>query len=506
MKKQILILFAALMLSLGTTAQMVLQFDTNLSDGTTITLPLKEMTGTVTVDWGDGTVTESFTTADNYNHTYANDGIYTVSITGPLTGFGNFPAGYENADKLTAVSSWGNLPLTSLAGAFIGAINLSTVPNSVPSTVTNMRGMFHSARIFNQDIGTWDVSNVTTMEKMFADASIFNQDIGGWDVSSVTNMSNMFRAANVSSVAFNQDISGWDVSNVTNISGMFYGAGYFNQDISSWNVSSVTSMAYMFMNTGEFNQDISSWNVSSVTSMAYMFMNTGEFNQDISSWNVSNVTDMRSMFENAAVFDQDLGAWNVTKVANFTDMFNGANLSVDNYNNLLIGWAGKAVRTGRNFNAGNSMYSAIASSAKNTLTNTYGWTITDGGLIVDDAMVLIFDTNLSPGTTIALPLQGAVDVTVSWGDSNIDNFNTAGNKTHTYDTDGIYTVVITGSLTQFGSSSGYDSDKLTRVTNWGNLGLTSLSGAFIFARNLTNVPNNLPSGITNTDYMFNDCY
>src|SRR5690554_3195399 len=456
MKKQLLLILAALMLSLGTTAQMVLQFDTNLSDGTTITLPLKEMTGTVTVDWGDGTVTESFTTADNYNHTYANDGIYTVSITGPLTGFGNFPAGYENADKLTAVSSWGNLPLTSLAGAFIGAINLSTVPNSVPSTVTNMRGMFLRARIFNQDIGNWDVSNVTTMEKMFLDASIFNQDIGGWDVSSVTNMSNMFRAANVSSVAFNQDISGWDVSNVTNISGMFYGAGYFNQDISSWNVS--------------------------------------------------NVTDMRSMFENAAVFDQDLGAWNVTKVAIFTDMFNGANLSVDNYNNLLIGWAGKAVRTGRNFNAGNSMYSAIASSAKSTLTNTYGWTITDGGLIDDDAMVLIFDTNLSDGTTIALPLQGAVNVTVSWGDSNIDNFNTAGNKTHTYDTDGIYTVVITGSLTQFGSSSGYDSDKLTRVTNWGNLGLTSLSGAFIFARNLTNVPNNLPSGITNTDYMFNDCY
>ena len=481
MKKQLLLILAALMLSLGATAQMVLQFDTNLSEGTTITLPLKEMSGTVTVDWGDGTATESFTTADNYNHTYANDGIYTVSITGSLTGFGNYLAGYENADKLTAVSSWGNLPLTSLAGAFYGAINLSTVPSSVPSTVTNMSGMFYGARIFNQDISTWDVSNVTDMSNMFIDARIFNQDIGAWDVSSVTNMSHMFRAAGYDSVAFNQDISGWDVSNVTNMSSMFYGARYFNQDISLWNVSQVTEMRYMFEN-------------------AIMF------NQDISYWDVSQVISMQSMFENAAVFDQDLGAWNVTKVTNFTDMFNGANLSVDNYNNLLIGWAGKAVRTGRNFNAGNSMYSAIASSAKNTLTNTYGWTITDGGLIDDDAMVLIFDTNLSAGTTIALPLQGAVDVTVSWGDSNIDNFNTAGNKTHTYDADGVYTVIITGSLTQFGSSSGYDSNKLTRVTNWGNLGLTSLSGAFIFASNLTNVPNSLPSGITNTSYMFNDCY
>ena len=50
MKKQILILLTALMLSLGASAQMVLQFDTNLSDGTTVTLPLQ---GTVnaTVNW-----------------------------------------------------------------------------------------------------------------------------------------------------------------------------------------------------------------------------------------------------------------------------------------------------------------------------------------------------------------------------------------------------------------------------------------------------------------------
>ena len=40
---------------------------------------------------------------------------------------------------------------------------------------------------------------------------------------------------------FNQDISNWDVSNVTNIGGMFCKSS-FNQDISKWNLSNMTNM------------------------------------------------------------------------------------------------------------------------------------------------------------------------------------------------------------------------------------------------------------------------
>ena len=48
------------------------------------------------------------------------------------------------------------------------------------------------------------------MSYMFYNNSAFNQDIGSWNVSNVENMSNMFSYA----INFNQDISLWNVSNV----------------------------------------------------------------------------------------------------------------------------------------------------------------------------------------------------------------------------------------------------------------------------------------------------
>jgi len=85
------------MLSLGVSAQMVLQFNTNLSDGTTITLPLYG-TVDVTVNWGDGS-SNTYTEAGSQDHTYATEDIYTVEISGSLTQFGQYD--YPNAEQLT---------------------------------------------------------------------------------------------------------------------------------------------------------------------------------------------------------------------------------------------------------------------------------------------------------------------------------------------------------------------------------------------------------------------
>lgn len=276
------------------------------------------------------------------------------------------------------LSHWNVSSVTMMTDMFSGAkaFNRDLSAWDV-SSVRDMNGMFGSAIAFNQELSTWDVSSVWDMSGMFWGAQAFNQDISAWDVSSVTNMSNMFMGTK----AFNQNIGNWDVYSVTDMSSMFYFAESFNQDLSAWNVSSVTNMWWMFHSAGVFNQDISTWDVSSVTDMSNMFRDAAHFNQDIGDWDVSSVTDMYGMFWGATSFNQDLGGWNVTSVIDMYGMFAwGAGLSTSNYDSLLIGWSMQSLRYGVTFDAGISKYSSIAQTARDTLTKSFHWTVTDGGL------------------------------------------------------------------------------------------------------------------------------
>ena len=242
--------------------------------------------------------------------------------------------------------------------------NTTPIPfdNIVTTLVTNMSYMFtystptqspNTPLSFNQDIGSWDVSNVTNMTNMFYRATAFNQPIGSWNVSNVTNMMDMFAFTN------------------------------FNQPIGSWNVSNVTDMSGMFCFAASFNQNIGSWDVSNVTNMEQMFYVASAFNQPIGSWNVSNVTDMSGMFGSAASFNQNIGSWNVSKVTDMNNMFTGALLSIANYDTLLIGWSTISsnetpLKPNVPFSGGNSKY-CNGASARSSIISTYGWTITDGG-------------------------------------------------------------------------------------------------------------------------------
>ena len=48
---------------------------------------------------------------------------------------------------------------------------------------TTMGSMFYIATAFNQNIGSWDVSNVRGMNWIFYNATAFNQNLSGWCVS-----------------------------------------------------------------------------------------------------------------------------------------------------------------------------------------------------------------------------------------------------------------------------------------------------------------------------------
>ena len=199
---------------LGATAQsavdsgddFVLEIDTTLGD-LTFEVPILSIaaSSSIVIDWGDS-VQDTHTTTGTKTHTYAQHGVYTIRVSGGLTGFG----GAITRPELTKCLSFGKTGLLSLQIAFYGCANLVSVPDSIPITVTNMIGMFYGATSFNQNIGSWDTSNVTKINNMFYEATSFNQNIGSWDTSNVTNMTSMFYGA----TSFNQDLKQWSVGNI----------------------------------------------------------------------------------------------------------------------------------------------------------------------------------------------------------------------------------------------------------------------------------------------------
>ena len=323
------------------------------------------------VDWGENNGFEPITTG-NTSHTFGTAGEHTIRFKDLNDIYINNSSGRQ---KYTSIEQWGTAVWNAdMSGAFRGAGNLTA----------------------SDTAGTPDMSSVTDMTAMFQDAQAFNQDIGGWDVSQVTDMGFMFSSAR----SFNQDIGSWDVSKVEDMSFMFFSADAFNQDIGSWDVSQVTNMSSMFNDADAFNQDIGSWDVSQVTDMGFMFSSARSFNQDIGSWDVSKVTDMSSMFREALSFNQDIGSWDVSMVTNMGFMFNGAVLSPENYDSLLIGWNKLTLQTGLSFHGGNSKYTAAAQTARDNMVAASGhnWTITDGGLI--DASSTPTDIFLSSTTIL----------------------------------------------------------------------------------------------------------
>lgn len=331
-----------------------------------------------------------------------------------------------NFTNCTNTSSMFSNSCYRTSGSIINLINWDV------SNITNMEGMFGSFKRFNiistgtyMDFSNWDFSNVRSI-RSFANGSSSSwgiMDCTNIDFSSVTSAYYALDRVVISNVGSltlgttfpqmrsfaddtlnNLDITGvysfyTGLSNNNLPNGINFNNFNFNNagrrvqlrgflagatnipDITQLDVSNVESMQDLFSSASDFNQDISGWDVSNVTIMRNMFTGASSFNQDISGWNVSNVTNMRDMFSGANSFNKSLANWNISNVRDFTNFMGGIVLSIANYDATLIGWAAQDVKPNMNINFNTSRYSigGLAEAARNTLINTYGWTITDGG-------------------------------------------------------------------------------------------------------------------------------
>lgn len=146
-------------------------------------------------------------------------------------------------------------------------------------------------------------------------------------------------------------------------------------------------------------------------------------------------------------------------------------------------------------------------------------------------------TTTSTFETIELPYShsGNYSGTIDWGDGNTSD-NSHANRTHTYNEQGIYTVVIDGAVTEWNFSYTFSGGNITSVVHWGQLqlgtnagayfsdcpnldlssvsdvldltGMTDLNSMFLFCTYLTSI-NRIDewntSGVTNMSAMFQGC-
>jgi surface protein len=175
-----------------------------------------------------------------------------------------------------------------------------------------------------------------------------------------------------------------DLSQVTDMGSMFCQASSMNDSINHWDVSTVTDMGAMFAGATAFNQPLDNWDVSNVTNMGSeycdesMFENATSFNQPLNDWDISSLTNLSSLFLGATAFNQPLDNWNIANISDMSDLFTGTALSIQNYSQTLASWSAQSPQSGVNLNA-DTEYCSTVQAARDTLTTTYGWVISDGG-------------------------------------------------------------------------------------------------------------------------------
>jgi len=457
------------------------------------------------IDWGDGSAVEIYQEDDpDPTHAYATAGTYTVTISGTFHKMSLL--GSSSATKLQTIEQWGDIVWAGTQHMFEGAVNMTYNATDVPnlSQVVTMVNMFKGATAFNGDISNWNISNVTSIAGMFDGATSFNQDINTKTINAGTA----------------EEYVAWDVSGISGFSRVFQNATSFNGDISGWDVTIASDFGDMFNGATAFNGDISGWNVSSALVMGRMFQGASSFNQNLGSWEVSNVISMFSMFKDANSFDQNLASWDVSAVTNFTGFLEGSGLSTANYDALLEGWSQLTLQNGLTLDVGDVAYSCAAAEARQSIIDTYGWTINDGGSTVDCDLVpmeLVY-TIPNDGELVRLYFgntnefdnaEVTVDIIVDWGDgSQLMEVNNTRFISKTYATSGTYTVKIYGTLSHFGGGefSPAGVEYLTTVSSFGELGLQDLDYAFHGASVLTSVPDALPTTVTSLSYTFYNAF
>ena len=239
----------------------------------TFTIPCHSYgTFNATVDYGDGTGSQTVTAYNDSNltHSFATAGQHTITIDGTFPNI-RFSNNATSAALVDEVVDLGDVGWLMLYAGFENCTNLTSFSAGTANTVNNsyVQMMFRNCTsLTSVDLTNFDTSNVTSLDNMFNScSSITTLDLSSFDTSSVMGMSLMFiGCTNLTTL----DVSSFDTSSVTTMQLMFYNTNLTDLDIKHFDVSSVTN-ASDFLNqsnnaltTAAYDELLEAWAVQDV--------------------------------------------------------------------------------------------------------------------------------------------------------------------------------------------------------------------------------------------------
>ena len=381
------------------------------------------------------------------------------------------------------------------------------------NSTTNFASMFENAKSFNDDVSHWNTENVTSMNKMFKGASKFNQPIGMWNLRNVTSLEAMFEDAST----FNQPISKWDVRRVTTIRKTFSGARKFNQDLTNWKLCSVSLNNLQF---GDFDKATTDWNSSWKPKFGVACVNRVEIVNSNGTYTEGDLLQFKIHFDRIVSLQ---GGYIGAPLPKLELEFRGPNKHAEytgGSDTKTLNFQYSVVKGDISYRLNYSSINALQPHPYqiasyeipvNAPSYSEGYypailSLFEGeesmgvkkNVFVGDkqAFISLWNTSkTSEGSTsnktIKLPFYegGSYNFNIDWGDGTIQHVTSwnSPNTTHTYDQEGVYKIIIKGTLKGFRFNNQGDRNKLIQILNWGNMNLGNKGAYFEGAESLTDI-------------------
>ena len=414
-----------------------------------------------------------------------------------------------------------------------------------------MRGAFSGAtNMVYRATDAPDLSAVTDTSEMFMFALRFNGDLSNWNVSSVTDVSSMFSIAR----AFNGDISSWNISGMTDMSNMLDGTNDFAWNLGDWYIvldDTTMSDANETLAISAQNAYLDGQNPTYVVDDANFAVVDGALavkpGQSVppGTYNVTvtvggvigevvNTSHSRTVqvtmegdVAQPTILSTAYLTGNGTLTVTFSEPLNGT----IRYDRLHVRDAGQlsdgiSLDEAQDKHSSGSAVTVLLAAQQRAdfakmvtpqLNVDHGTVFDVSGnevaaairpvdtiAAVAGAGAFVTTWTVGAGDSITIPVGGsAATYNIDWGDGTVE-MDVAGDRTHTYDLGGNYTVLISDDFERIYLNDHQAASRLASIDQWGDAQWTSMESAFAGTSNMVYGATDTPdlSAVTDTSEMF----